>query len=128
MRHLAYLTLTVVVSAAASCEPDPGPPFRARVCLQIHHHGIVPSSATAYVQAGADFPGYGSDMDARYAEAVEMGPTGRLCFDGLGVGPYWFAVEGFDADIRDSVRGSKSLEISTRSAAYDLDVGVSEQH
>ena len=122
------LSLSLVVSLAASCEPEPGPPFRAQVCLQLHHHGITPTSATVYGAAGADFPGYGGDMAARYALREEMGPTGRVCFDGLGVGPFWFAAEGYDADIRDSVRGSLPLEITTRATEYAAEMAVSEQH
>ena len=126
---MRYPTLAIAVAlTATACEPEPRPAFAARVCLQLEHHGLTPTSATVYGQVGPDFPGYGADMDARFAWSAEMGPTGRVCFDSLSVGPHWFAAEGFDESIRDSVRGSKSLEITTRERVYEVTMAVSEQH
>lgn len=125
----AYILITLALGIlATACEPEDRPAFRAEVCLQLHHHGLTPADATAYVAPASDFPGYGAAMDARFAEREEMRPNGRVCFGGLEVGPHWFAAEGWDEFIRDSVRGSKFLEITTRDDFYDVEMEVSEQH
>ena len=111
-----------------ACEPEPGTAFAAEVCLQLDHHGLTPADAMVYVNAAPDFPGYGADMDARFARSEQMRPNGRVCFASLGVGPHWFAAEGWDDAILDSVRGSKFVEITTREDAYELVMEVSEPH
>lgn len=126
---MRYPTLALALAlSTAACEPEPRPAFSARVCLQLDHHGLTPTSATVYAQPAEDFPGYGPDMPARFSSVAEMGPTGRVCFEDFSVGPHWFAAEGFDASIRDSVRGSQFVEITTREDVYELAMPVSEQH
>ena len=127
MRYVSAALLASALSAA-SCEPEPGPGFRAEVCLQVGHHGVTPASATVYGVASADFPGYGGDLSERFPLKAEMRPNGRVCFESLGVGPYYFAAEGWDDVIADSVRGATFLEVTTRTDFYEQDLGVSEQH
>ena len=127
MRHVVLATFALLTSAA-SCESEPGPGFRAEVCLQVHHHGITPATATVYGVASTDFPGFGGDLTERFPLDDQMRPNGRVCFENLGVGPYWFAAEGYDDAIADSVRGTKFLEVTTRSNFYEADLEVSEQH
>ena len=81
-----------------------------------------------YRSGADDFPGYGADMDARFDEREEMSLAGVACFEGLGAGPHWFAAEGYDEAIRDSVRGSKLLDVTTRAALYEEVMQVSEVH
>ncbi len=125
--RIALLT-AVATLATVACEPEERPAFRATVCLQLTHHGVTPDDATVYRAAASDFPGYGADMLARFDVAREMSAAGRVCFDDVNVGSHWFAAEGWDEFIRDSVRGSKQLDITTRQASYELELQVSEQH
>lgn len=122
------ITAALLGIATVACEPAERPAFRAEVCLQLSHHGIVPTDATVYHAPADDFPGYGPDMLARFERSALMGPSGRVCFDGLNTGPHWFAAEGWDDFIADSVRGSKYVEITTREDAYEFELQVSEQH
>ena len=127
--RLAYaLCLAVAASLTPACSDDDRPGFGATVCLQLSHHGVTPTDALVYREGADDFPGYGPDMDARYTDRREMSRAGVACFEEVGVGTHWFAAEGFDATIRDSVRGSKRLEVTTRSTLYEEVMQVSEQH
>ena len=127
MRYF-LLAATCLALSAASCESEPGPGFRAEICLQLHHHGVTPATATVYGVASADFPGFGGDLTERFPLDDVMRPNGRVCFADLGTGPYWFAAEGWDAVIADSVRGTKFVEVTTRADFYEVDLEVSEQH
>lgn len=118
----------VALLLAVSCEPEDRPAFRAQVCLQLAHHGVVPADATVYQVRSPDFPGYGADMLARFDVGKQMQPTGRVCFEELAVGSHWFAAEGWDTFLADSVRGSKFVEITTRQDRYEVEMAVSEQH
>ena len=127
MRHLPLAAVALALSAA-SCEPEPGPAFAAEVCLQLDHHGVTPGSATVYGVPSAEFPGFGGDLSERFPLREAMRPNGRVCFTELGVGPYYFAAEGFDDGIADSVRGTKFVEVTTRADFYEARLEVSEQH
>ena len=111
----------------SGCEAEPKP-FMARVCLELAHHGVPHQGATVYQNFGEGFPGYGPEMASRVDRMQETGRSSRVCFDSLRVGKHWFAAEGYDSFIADSVRGSRSLEISTLQEVYEVDLPVSEQH
>ena len=127
MRYPTAL-LTVLALATAACEPEEREAFQAEVCLQLDHHGVTPADAMVYASGVADFPGYGADMDARFPRREQMRANGRVCFASLNAGPHWFAAEGWDDVIADSVRGSKFLDITTRADFYEVRMEVSEQH
>ena len=127
MRYV-LLAATALLLSAASCEPESGPGFSAEVCLQLDHHGVAPATATVYAVSAAGFPGFGGDLAERFPLDERMRPNGRVCFGGLGVGPYWFAAEGWDDAIADSVRGTKFVEVTTRADFYEARLEVSEQH
>lgn len=112
---------------ASSCVDD-REAFSATICLEVRHHGVTPSSATVWRSYGDHFPGYGPSMELRFDQRREMGPSGRVCFEQLNPGIYWFAAEGWDDFIADSIRGSKRLEVTTLQRAYDVELSVSEQH
>ena len=117
----------VLIGGLTSCT-EPKEAFSAEICLTLRHHGIVPNSATVYRAYGEQFPGYGADMDSRFFESAEMGPSGRVCFDKLNPGSHWFAAEGWDEFIADSVRGSKRMDVTTLQSSYEIELSVSEQH
>ena len=125
--HHIAVALALATCATPACV-DNREAFSGTVCLTVRHHGVTPASATVWRNYGEQFPGYGGDLGLRFDERAEMGPAGRVCFDSLGPGTYWFAAEGFDAFIGDSVRGSKRVEISTLAREYEVELSVSEQH
>ncbi len=96
--------------------------------MQLSHHGITPADAVVYRVQSSDFPGYGADMLDRFEAAERMSPRGKVCFDDVNVGSHWFAAEGWDDFIADSVRGSKQLDVTTRQDVYELELNVSEVH
>jgi hypothetical protein len=60
--------------------------------------------------------------------SAETGLRNSVCFEQLGVGGHWFAVEGFDEFLQDSVRGSLFIELGTSLPRVDTVIKVSEQH
>ena len=102
--------------------------FSGTVCVELEHHGAPLFGATVYRNFGNDFPGYHKEMDMHYDTIAETGLRNSVCFDKLGVGGHWFAAEGFDEFIQDSVRGSLYIELGTSIARVDTVVRVSEQH
>ncbi len=102
--------------------------FSGTICLELEHHGIPHFGATVYRNYGDDFPGYHQDMNLFYDTTAETGLRSSVCFDKLGVGGHWFAAEGFDESIQDSVRGSLFIELGTSTPSVDTVIKVSEQH
>lgn len=103
-------------------------PYSGTICLELEHHGIPHFGATVYRNYGDAFPGYHQDMSANFDTAAETGLRNSVCFERLSVGGHWFAAEGFDEFIRDSVRGSLFIELGTSQARVDTVLKVSEQH
>ncbi len=120
--------LVLFLSLSAMGCVDDREPFSATICLNLRHHELTPSSATVWRNYGDTFPGYGPDMEQRFDQQSEMGPTGRVCFDQLNPGIYWFAAEGWDEFIADSIRGSKRMEVTTQQRDYEATLSMSEQH
>ena len=125
--QFVLLFLGSIAISTSSCTDD-REAFSATICLDLQHHGVTPASATVWRSFGDTFPGYGPDMIQRFDEQREMGPTGRVCFEQLNPGVYWFAAEGWDEFIADSIRGSKRLEVTTLQREYEGVLSVSEQH
>ncbi len=128
----AYPTVVSLFTAATlllapACEPAPS--YSGTVCLDVTHHGVPQHEATIFHDVGtADFPGYHSDMRAVYDEAIPLQGSHQICIPGLSVGQHWFVGEGYDRLIRDSVRGSLSLYLTTRASRVDTVLRVSERH
>ena len=102
--------------------------FSGTICIELEHHDIPHIGATVYRNFGDDFPGYHLDMLSFFDTVAETGLRNSVCFDRLGVGGHWFAAEGYDEFIQDSVRGSLFIELGTSQARVDTVLKVSEQH
>ena len=127
IRRVLPLLLCLTALALTACSDD-REAFSATICLNLRHHGVIPASATVWRHYGENFPGYTPDMSMRFDQQREMGPSGRVCFEQLNVGTYWFAAEGWDEFLNDSIRGSKRLQVTTLQRVYQDELSVSEQH
>ncbi len=104
------------------------PTYSGTVCVEMEHHGVPLFGSTVYRNYGDDFPGYHADMLMFFDTSAETGLRNSVCFEQLGVGGHWFAVEGFDEFLQDSVRGSLFIELGTSLPRVDTVIKVSEQH
>jgi len=103
-------------------------PYSGTICLSLVHHGVPAFGATVYRNYGESFPGYHQNMGAFYDTTAETGLSNTVCFERLGVGGHWFAAEGYDGFIEDSIRGSLFIDLTTRQNRVDTILNVSEQH
>jgi len=119
MRKLSSCTVGIILLSffATSCDPVVTP-FSGTVCLELEHHGIPHFGATVYRNFGDRFPGYRQDMEANFESVAETGLRNSVCFESLGVGGHWFAAEGYDENIQDSVRGSLFIELGTSQPVF----------
>ena len=127
MRYWVYAAMAVAGLGTTGCD-DPPPTYSGTVCLSLEHHGVPHFGATVYRNFGEGFPGYHADMALHFDTVAETGLRNTVCFERLGVGPHWFAAEGWDDFIRDSVRGSLFLRLDVRQSRIDTILQVTEQH
>ncbi len=111
-----------------ACAGDP-PVYSATVCIAPQHHGLAVKDMTVYVaSSSSDYIGFRQNMLEVYDEAIETGLRSEACFTNLGLGRHYFAAEGYDELIRDSIRGTLTLDLTVRQNLIDTVMMVSETH
>jgi len=127
MFNRLLLILPILAIFGVGCDSKVAP-YSGTICLTIEHHGVPSFGTTVYRNYGESFPGYHQDMGAFYDTIAETGLRNSVCFQRLGVGGHWFAAEGYDGFIQDSIRGSLFIDLGTRQDQVDTVLKVSEQH
>ena len=116
------------IAAATGCFKDP-PRYAATVCLDTRHHGVPAPEVDVYISSNSeDYIGFRQNMLSVYDSVENTGFGSTVCFYNLGVGKHYFAALGYDRLIRDSIRGTLTLDLTVRKRQIDTVLQVSETH
>lgn len=123
MKNIFFIviTLTLILN---SCSKNAGPGGNNTVIATVKHHGLIIPNATVYIKYNAtEFPGENPSV---YDDYKTAGKDGKVKFEGLKRGDYYFFGKGFDSTINQIVIGGIPVQLLQKAGEKLIDVPVTE--
>ncbi len=123
MRKLTLLVTTLII-LFTSCSKNAGTGGNNTIVATVKHHGLVIPNATVYIKYNAtEFPGENTSV---YDDYKTAGSDGKVKFEGLKRGDYYFFGIGFDSTINQTVIGGVPVQLLQKAGEKLIDVPVTE--
>lgn len=118
------LLITTIIILLSSCTKNAGTGGNNTIVATVKHHGLVIPNATVYIKYNAiEFPGENTSV---YDDYKTAGKDGKVKFEGLKRGDYYFFGTGFDSTINQTVIGGVPIQLLQKSGEKLIDVPVTE--
>lgn len=107
-----------------SCAENAGTGGNNTIIATAKHHGVIIPEATIYIKYNAkEFPGENLSL---YDDYKTTGKEGKVKFEGLKRGDYYFYGIGYDSTIKQTVVGGIPVQILQKAGEKLIDVPVTE--
>lgn len=108
----------------SSCSQNAGTGGNNTVIATVKHHGLIIPNATVYIKYNAtEFPGENPNL---YDDYKTAGKDGKVKFEGLKRGDYYFFGKGFDTTINQIVIGGIPVQLLQKAGEKLIDIPVTE--
>ncbi len=123
MQKFFFIVTTLIIFLIA-CNKNAGIGGNNTIVATVKHHGLVIPNATVYIKYNAtEFPGENTSL---YDDYKTAGLDGKVKFDGLKRGDYYFYGIGFDTTINQTVIGGVPVQLLQKAGEKLIDIPVTE--
>lgn len=123
MQKLTIVVTTLII-LFTSCSKNAGTGGKNTIVATVKHHGLIIPNATVYIKYDAtEFPGSNTSL---YDDYKTAGMDGKVKFENLKRGDYYFFGIGFDTTINQTVIGGIPVQLLQKSGEKLIDVPVTE--
>lgn len=118
------LIVTTLIIILSGCAKNAGTGGNNIITATAKHHGKIIPNATIYIKYNAkEFPGESTSV---YDDYKTAGADGKVKFEGLKRGDYYFYGIGFDSAINQAVVGGIPVQLLQKAGEKLIDIPVTE--
>ncbi len=123
MQKFLFIVATLIIFFSG-CSKNAGTGGNNNIIATVKHHGLVIPNATVYIKYNAtEFPGENTSV---YDDYKTAGKDGKVKFEGLKRGDYYFHGIGFDTSINQTVIGGVPVQLLQKAGEKLIDIPVTE--